>query len=211
MREVDENGVYTENEEVSKKEYNADEVLAEVKAAVAGSDLTQKAENFYDKMFKFTEDDATLNSTYNYVIGVDYSTPTKDEDGNVTKAYTAHSQMVENFTDAAIALHNHGNGKLGDISGLVESEYGLHILMYGGKVENLCNNISLDMTLGMDTLAKLDNTRINACVDYTYFDMLYESLEKDQFSTYQEQDILLMKSKLSNYNFYENAYKDMIK
>lgn len=211
VREVDENGVYTENEEVSKKEYNADEVLAEVKASVSGSDLTQKAENFYDKMFKFTEDDATLNSTYNYVIGVDYSTPTKDEDGNVTKAYTAHSQMVENFTDAAIALHNHGNGKLGDISGLVESEYGLHILMYGGKVENLCNNISLDMTLGMDTLAKLDNTRINACVDYTYFDMLYESLEKDQFSTYQEQDILLMKSKLSNYNFYENAYKDMIK
>ncbi len=211
VREADKDGVYTENEELSKKEYNAEEVLQEVQVAVSGSDNTKKAENFYDMMYKFTEDDGTLSSTYNYVIGVDYSTPTKDEDGNVTKTYTAYSQMVENFTNAAIELHNHGNGQLGDISGLVESEYGLHILMYGGKVENLCDNISLDMTLGMDTLAKLDNTRVNPCKDYTYFDMLYENLEKDQFSTYQEQDILLMKSKLTNYNLYQNAYKDMIK
>lgn len=211
VREADKDGVYTENEELSKKEYNANEVLAEVQAAVSGIDNTKKAENFYDLMFKFTEDDGTLNSTHNYVIGVDYSTPTKDEDGKVTKSYTAYSQMVETFTEAAINLHNHGNGKLGDISGLVESEYGLHILMYGGKVENLCDNISFDMNLGMDTLVKLDNTRVNPCKDYTYFDMLYENLEKDQFSSYQEQDILLMKSKLTNYNFYENAYKDMIK
>lgn len=211
VREADKDGVYTENEELSKSEYNAEEVLQEVKAAVSGSDNTKKAENFYDLMYKFTEDDGTLSSTYNYVIGVDYDTPTKDEDGNVTKDYTAYSQMVENFTNAAIELHNHGNGQLGDISGLVQSEYGLHILMYGGKVENLCDNVSLDMNLGMDTLVKLDNTRVNPCKNYTYFDMLYENLEKDQFSTYQEQDILLMKSKLTNYNFYQNAYKDMIK
>ena len=211
VREADKDGVYTENEELSKSEYNAEEVLQEVKAAVSGSDNTKKAENFYDLMYKFTEDDGTLSSTYNYVIGVDYDTPTKDEDGNVTKEYTAYSQMVENFTNAAIELHNHGNGQLGDISGLVQSEYGLHILMYGGKVENLCDNVSLDMNLGMDTLVKLDNTRVNPCKNYTYFDMLYENLEKDQFSTYQEQDILLMKSKLTNYNFYQNAYKDMIK
>jgi len=211
VREADKDGVYTENEELSKSEYNAEEVLQEVKAAVSGSDNTKKAENFYDLMYKFTEDDGTLSSTYNYVIGVDYDTPTKDEDGNVTKNYTAYSQMVENFTNAAIELHNHGNGQLGDISGLVQSEYGLHILMYGGKVENLCENVSLDMNLGMDTLVKLDNTRVNPCKNYTYFDMLYENLEKDQFSTYQEQDILLMKSKLTNYNFYQNAYKDMIK
>lgn len=210
VRTADSEGVYTEDTSVSKKTYSAQNVLRDVENALSSNDKQEKAEAFYDMMFKYTEDDGTLNSTFNYVIGVDYSTPTKDEDGKQTKEYTAYSQMVEGFTDAAISLHNHGNGELGDISGLVESEYGLHILMYGGKLENLCNDVKLDMTLGMDTLVKLDSTRLNACVDYTYFDMLYENLVEDKFSSYQEKDVDYMKSKLKDYNFYNNSYKDLL-
>ena len=210
VRTSDENGVYTEDENLSKK-ISANEVLTEVKTSLATNDTTKKAENFYDLMFKYTEDDATLNMTYNYVIGVDYSTPTKDEDGNVTKEYTAHSQMVETFTDAAIELYNHGEGKVGDYtSDFVRSEYGLHILMYGGKIENLCENVSLDMSLPEETIVTLDATRINQCVDYTYFDMLYSTLVSDNFAKYQEKDQEEMISKLKNYNFYYNAYKDLL-
>ena len=82
--------------------------------------------------------------------------------------------------------------------------------MYGGKIENLCDNISLDMTMFEETIVKLDSTRINVCADYTYFDMLYESLVSDNFSTYQQKDQEEMISKLKNYNFYYNAYKDLL-
>jgi hypothetical protein len=206
-----EDGKYVEDENNSKK-VNAGQVLDELEEKVlAVNDTTKKAENFYDLMFKYTEDDATLNMTYNYVIGVDYSNPTKDDNGNITKEYTAYSQMVEPFTDAAIKLYNHGNGKVGDYTTeFVRSEYGLHVLMYGGKIQNLCDNIALNMNMTEDTIKKLDSTRINQCIDYTYFDMLYEGLVKDNFSQYQEQDIEEMKSKLKDYNFYLNAYKDML-
>ncbi len=211
VRSADKEGVYTEDATVSKKNYSAQNVLTDIQNTLTGLSAEKKAEAFRDLMFKYTEDgDGTLNAKYNYVIGVDYSTPTKNEDGEITKNYTAHSSMVETFTDAAIALYNNGNGQVGDISGLVESEFGYHILMYGGKIQNLANDISLKMNMGYDVLEKLYSTRINVCKDYTYFDMFYDSLIVDNFSSYQTQDINLMKSKLTDYKFYQNAYKDML-
>ena len=86
--------------------------------------------------------------------------------------------------------------------------------MYGGKVENLyqdyCPEINLDMQMSEETIVNLYNTRLNPCLDYTYFDMFYDELVKDSFTEYQQRDIDYMKSKLTNYNFYHNAYKDML-
>ena len=205
-----EDGKYVEDETKSKK-VAAGEILTELETVMATNDKEKKAENFYDLMFKYTEDDATLNMTYNYVIGVDYTTPTTDEDGNVTKDYTVHSQMVDTFTEAAISLYDHGNGQVGDYTTeFVRSEYGLHVLMYGGKIENLCDNISLDMNMVDSTIVKLDQTRVNPCIDYTYFDMFYDNLVADNFSEYQTKDVEEMMSKLKDYNFYYNAYKDLL-
>lgn len=210
VRVENEDGKYEVSDSLSKKDVDVNKVLREVQNATSSGTEYEKAENFYDLMVKYTEDDGTISSKYNYVIGVDYSTPTLDEDGEETKSYTAYTKMVDGFTDGAIELYNHGNAKIGDISGLVRSEYGIHILMYGGKVENLCDNIGLKMTIPNDVIAKLYETRINPCVDYTYFDMFYDKLVSDNFSTFKSNDILLMKSKMADYNFYKNAYKDLI-
>ena len=212
VREQNEEGKYVESAS-SKSAVTAQMVLDEVNDALAVSDETMKAENFYELMFKYTEDDSsTLNAKFNYVIGVDYTENTYNDDNTLKYDHKSYSNnFAEPFVEEAIRLYNHGNGKVGDHSTtLIKSSFGYHIIMFGGKLENLCDNVSLSMNMSADTLVKLDETRLNVCRDYTYFDLLYDELVKDNFSTYQTNDINRMIENLVEYNFYYNAYKDML-
>ena len=120
--------------------------------------------------------------------------------------------MVDSFTEEAIRLYDHGNGEVGDYSStLIKSNFGVHILMYGGKVQNLCDDeISFSMNMSKNTLVKLANTRLNACRNYTYFDKFYDELVKDNFEVYRTKDLKQMKSDLSEYTHFKSAYKDML-
>ena len=211
VRELNEDGKYIETQG-SKTVVTANAVLDEVDNALAVSDNATKVANFYELMFKHTEDDSsTLNAQYNYVIGVDYTENTYDDQENLKTNYKAYSSMVENFTNEAIRLYDHGNGQVGDHSTtLIKSNYGYHILMYAGKIENLCDNVSLSMNVQSDVVERLYETKLNVCRDYTYFDLLYDELVKDNFSSYQTKDINYMISNLVEYNFYYNAYKDLL-
>lgn len=210
-RVLNEAGEYVESEN-SKTNINPNVVLDEVNAKVVGSDNDKRAEAFYDLMFKYTEDDSsTLNANYQYIIGVDYTQKTYNKDGSLKYNYKSHSNMVESFTEEAIRLYNNGNGQVGDHStSLIKSNYGVHILMYGGKVENLCDNVSFSMSMSKETLVALSDTRLNACRDYTYFDKLYDELVKDNFEVYRTKDLKQMKSELKDYTFFKGAYKDLL-
>lgn len=193
-------------------------VMEEValKLATAGDDEYLKAEYFEEFIYKYNQDDGMFNSDRNYVIGIDYTTP-DTENGT---SYTIYSNMVENFTNAAISLYNQGNAQIGDIymqtdgdyaSGLIRTEYGVHIMVYEGKVQNLFTGINQDFTLTVNDIQILDSkeARLKAGVDKTVFDVIFDELNKDNFSIFENMDLQFLRSQVS-IEYYPDAYKDLI-
>ena len=193
-------------------------VMEEValKLATAGDNEYLKAEYFEEFIYKYNQDDGMFNSDRNYVIGIDYTTP-DTENGT---SYTIYSNMVENFTNAAISLYNQGNAQIGDIymqtdgdysSGLIRTEYGLHIMVYEGKVQNLFTGINQDFTLTVNDIQVLDSkeARLKAGVDKTVFDVIFDELNKDNFSIFENMDLQFLRSQVS-IEYYPDAYKDLI-
>lgn len=193
-------------------------VMEEValKLATAGDDEYLKAEYFEEFIYKYNQDDGMFNSDRNYVIGIDYTTP-DTENGT---SYTIYSNMVENFTNAAISLYNQGNAQIGDVymqtdgdysSGLIRTEYGVHIMVYEGKVQNLFTGINQDFTLTVNDIQVLDSkeARLKAGVDKTVFDVIFDELNKDNFSIFENMDLQFLRSQVS-IEYYPDAYKDLI-
>lgn len=220
VRELQDDGQWVEvkDEDGNTVTKSAAAVMQEValKLATAGSDEYLKAEYFEEFIYKYNQDDGIFNADRNYVIGIDYSTP--DEENGTS--YTIHSSMVENFTDAAISLYNQGSAKIGDVylpdpsdysSGLIKTEYGVHIMVFEGKVENLFSGIDENFNLTISDLQKLDSkqARLKAGVDKTIFDEIFEELHTDNFSTFENMDLQFLRSEVS-IEYYPDAYKDLI-
>ena len=144
------------------KNLNADLKTARNSAAYDEDKNKAVAEVFRNYMYRFNEDDGIMNAEYPYVIG------------------TNDSKMVESFTDASRELNE--KGEFGAISGLVESEYGVHIIMYLGKCENLFTLSDEGVNLTNQDVIKLDHKLLNPLNNKTVFDKVYESLVKDNYS-----------------------------
>lgn len=187
----------------------------ELKLATAGDDEYLKAEYFNEFIYKYNQDDGVFNSDRNYVIGIDKTTPDNEKD----TPYTIHSQMVENFTNAAVALYKDGQAKIGDIykeneadsaSGLIKTEYGIHIMVFEGKVQNLFSNINSNFKLTNADLEKLisKEARLKAGEAKTVFDALYEELNTDRYTIFENMDLQFLKSEVK-IEYYRDNYKDL--
>lgn len=179
-----ETGEIVENRSVS-----ASDVLKEVQVALRNATTKeQKDEAFRQLMYKYNEDDGIMNATYPYVVG------------------TENSQMVESFTDASRELNTAGT--YGEISELVESEYGVHIIYYMGKCINafefgvdgsieLRANYTIDDGTGASVptsdILKLDETYLNNLNNKTLFDLIYEELATDNYSQFENMDLSTLK------------------
>ena len=132
-------------------------------------------------MYKYNEDGGIMNADYPYIIGLN------------------DSKMVESFTDASRELNE--AGVYGGVSGLVESQYGLHIIYYMGKCENAFQfdsngQVSIqaykydeeDNVIGSDII-KLYETKLNNLNNKTLFDLVYEELYSDNLSQYENVNI----------------------
>lgn len=180
-------------EVVSSHSVLANDVLLEVQTALASATTNeQKDEAFRKLMYKYNEDGGIMNADYPYIIG------------------TNDSKMVENFTNASRELNE--AGEYGAISGLVESEYGLHIIYYMGKCTNPFTfgdngNVTLRayyeeeetkngntvITRGSDVI-KLCETKLNNLNNKTLFDLVYEKLESDTYSKFENINIETLKN-----------------
>ena len=193
-------------------------VMQEVylKLATAGDNEYLKAEYFNEFIYKYNQDDGMFNADRNYVIGIDYTTPDTENE----TPYTIHSNMVENFTNAAIQLYNQGEAKIGDVyapqaddlsSGLIRTEYGIHIMVYEGKVENLFTGIDQNFNLTVNDIAELDSNRarLKAGEAKTVFDSLYEEVNKDNFTIFENMDLQFLRSQVK-IEYYPDEYKDLI-
>ncbi len=180
----DDNGNIIENTNVK-----ASDVLTSLQKELASANTDEKKAEIFNKyMYKYSQDPGTLNAEYMYVIG------------NET------SQMVESFTDASRELNE--EGVFGNISGLVASEYGVHIVFYGGNVENLFTIDDMNtFELKDEDIEKLTNTKLSALNNKTVFDKVFELLSDDSYSVFENMNLNVLKKDLTiekHKSVYEN-------
>lgn len=177
----------------------------ELKLSTAGDDELLKAQYFDEFIYKYNADPGIMNAERNYVIGVDYSTP-DTENGT---SYTAHSSMVESFTNAAIELYANGSAKIGDLYAQpIRSDYGIHIMIYEGKVENLFSNIDSNFSLSTADIQVLNDARLKAGESKTLLDELYEELDTDRYTIFETMNLQFLRDEVK-LTYYPDAYKDL--
>ena len=148
----------------------------------------QKAETFRNYMYTYGQDPGTQNAEYMYVIGKETS------------------KMVESFTNESRKLDE--KGEFGAITELVPSEYGVHIIFYGGKVENLftVNNVE-NFSLQEKDIEKLVAKKLNVLNNKTVFDKVFEMLSDDGYTIFENMQISILKKDLKiekHKSVYEN-------
>lgn len=216
--------VYEEKDGV--KAGNSSEVFEEIVGAVTREKTnTAKIEKFDDLIYVYNEDSGIMNTTYNYIVGVDYTKPTSTDDGVVP--YTVYSNWVDEFNTASVALYNHGAGQIGDIygvsvdgtnytmeldedtnsyKGLVRTNYGVHILMYAGEAKNLFNGIDENFEAKEKDIQVLYDTRLKASTEKTYFDLLYEECVPEETTIAQSIDLNRLKSETKDITYFPKSF-----
>ena len=193
-QDEDGDGVY----ELDKKETKTrSEVLAFIQSNIAhplataqmSADKNIASDVIKECVFKYNQDPGMLSAEGNYVIGV-------DSEGN------AVSNFVESFNEAGLALYN--QNVFGNVE-ITDSEYGIHVLVYTGKCENMFEGINEQFALVDDGYTEgqvsafevLARTRVHTMLDKKYFDVLYEELYQDKSSEIEQADLDVCKAKYS--------------
>lgn len=160
-----------------------DEIEISLKSAQATDNVNFIGDTINEFIYKYNQDPGMLNADSNYVIGVN-------------KEGKAVSSFVESFNDAGLELYANGTGKIGDMA-IALSEFGIHVLVYTGKCENLFDGAGgdffLDDSVESGSIEKLYSTRINPLVDKTYFDLLYDEIYQDKYSYYETENLKFLR------------------
>ena len=179
--------------------YTVEDLYADFRAAMNTAGTTQaKLDVFNQYMYEYNEDTGNKGQDFDYVIG------------------TLNSKMVDEFNEAARALYDNGNGQIGDISGLVESSHGIHILIYLGPVENLFNVTDVDTFSLTDAtgdelaanIQKITSTSLSVLNTKTVFDLVYEKLMKDNVSMLEMLNLNTLKAD-TKITKYPSHYSDL--
>ena len=161
-------------------------------SAKATGNVNYIGDTINDFIYQYNEDTGMFNATNNYVIGI-------DSEGEVV------SSFVDSFNEAAVALYDNGNGQIGDISGFVRSEYGIHVLIYTGACENLFDSINVS---DQEALEKLYDTRVNILVDKTYFDVIYDEIYVDNYTYFENNHMRYLRQEYT-ITEYQGRYDDL--
>ena len=178
---------------------SAQEVYEMIENYVNSSDdPVRRAQLFNDMIYKFNDDPGIMNSAFDYVVDLDDNIyGTTEEPSNI---------MVRSFTLAARELYDdtplHGAGNM---SGLVISEYGYHIILNTGAVGNFAateDDVTTEVL--MSRFTQLNN----------YKDLFNYSFDKvapnSNYDTEVSNIVANLKS-ITKIVYYENRYKDLWK
>lgn len=194
-------GIYEEVELASDDDTTVNDIynlmVRELETAQLSGDVNIIGDQINEYIYEYNEDTGMFNAENNYVIGI-------DSEGN------AVSSFVDSFEEAAVELYNSGKGQVGDISGLVRSEYGIHVLIYTGVCENLYDGITPSFTLSEEAIEKLYTTRVNILVDRTYFDVLYDELYADNFTQFEDANVQYLKDTYFTVTEYSGRFNDLL-
>lgn len=163
----------------------ANKVLYDLNSAMAGKNAQSRYEIFRDYSYEYSKDTNSLGTE------MDMNIPTNPD----------KDQMVKPFADASRELRVNGNK--GDITGLVKTDYGYHIIMYLGEYENISPTLSADALL-----AKLDATPLSYLSNKTMLDKIIEMITLQTYSQHEQSIIEQLKAE-ATIVYYEDAYKSI--
>lgn len=188
-------GAYEEIENVDNltvEDIIKDKIQIAIQSAQTTGNINFIGDTINELIYQYNEDSGMFNAESNYVIGV-------DKDGK------AVSSFVEEFNNAGLKLYN--EGKIGNFE-VTRSDYGIHVVIYMGKCENLFGGIDYSFDLsrkndeslqGQSAIEVLYSTRVNPLVDKTYFDVLYDEIYSDDSSYYISANLNILRN---NYDIY---------
>lgn len=152
-----------------------------------GADATEKAKLFNDMIYIYNDDEGIMNSDFAYVVNIDENVEDK---------------MVKPFANKAREMYH--TGSVGDISDMVITDYGVHIIFYAGEVKSVVNDIN---TL---TASDLFNTKTQLSSNKSLFDVLYDDISNSAYNTSANNFIIEVRKAL-DIEYFKNAYKDLYK
>lgn len=150
-----------------------------------GADAVEKAKLFNDMIYLYNDDEGIMNKDFAYVVNLDT---------------TVTDKMVKPFADKAREMHNTGN--IGDMSDMVITEYGVHIMFYAGNAESVVSDIN------SLTFADLINTKTQLSSDKSLFDIIYDGISTEAYDTSSTNYLRDIKEAVS-IEYFLNTYKDL--
>lgn len=161
--------------------------------------ITNRAKAFNELIYKYNDDTGIMNADFAYVV-------------NLTEINGQSDIMIEEFTKAARELHTNTNKGAGSISDLVfaeftEGEFGFHIIMNLGVVQNLVPYSVINNT----SWEKLYQKTTQPGIEKTLFHVLYDELVSDQTSVRTTEIVSEVKQTIKVINKYESRYKGLWK
>jgi len=178
--------------------WNPEELRNNLLFDLDGKTDEQKVEIFKDYMYKYSGDNGNKNVNYEYIVG------------------TENSKMVDAYTDAARKLYNNRQGKFGDVSETVVTEYGVHILFYVAPVTNpftirnpnTFNLVSANLQELENNINTITTFKLSPFYERTLFDFIYEKMATDNFSKFENLNLSTLKKDLS-IKIYDKNYSDL--
>lgn len=152
-----------------------------------GENATERAKFFNDMIYIYNDDEGIMNKDFAYVVNLDT---------NVT------DKMVKPFADKAREMH--AEGEVGDVSNMVITEYGVHIMFYAGEVKNVVDDIdSL-------TFAELIQQKTQISSNKSLFDILYDGISTENYNTAASGYVSDIREVIK-IDYFKKAYKDLYK
>lgn len=195
------------NEEGDVLQKSLHSVYNEVESAVNQySNLTEtgftlRAQAFNDMLYKYNDDTGIMNRDFAYVVNL------TDEEG-------FDNIMIPEFTNASRELHTNSSKGKGSISDLVfaefaDGEFGFHIIMNLGVVENLVSYQNLNNI----TWQALYNQKTQPSSNKSIFDLIYAELNLDanKASTRMNEIVATAKGQIEKIKLYEKVYESLWK
>ena len=168
-----------------------------VNYVTAVSDATLRAQRFNEMIYKFNDDPGIMNKEFDYVVDLDDSIYATEEN-------PTNNIMVREFTLAARALYDTTDELYGagNISELVITDYGYHIIINTGAVKNIASDVnSINANL-------LNAAKTHLGGNQTWFQHCYDKVVSDNYDTFVTDLVSRIKGTITIV-YYEYRYKDL--
>ncbi|MCL2228634.1 MAG: hypothetical protein FWC00_02265 [Firmicutes bacterium] len=170
---------------------SAHDVMAEVNRLIniPGKSLQARQNTFRDLIYRFGSDPGMQNPEFEYVIGIDRRT----DQSEFSNEQDTMSQMVPEFTAASRELFNREGDSRGQVSDLVWTDFGVHIVMY---TRNISDFIFTNDRIFLNNAANLEHYLHSTRTSYgnmTFFDAIIQRITRNAYETWERNAVARMR------------------